>query len=105
MSVDDVQSLLQRMESLTLEVVDNSSSIFLLPSYISNSCGLCIKFACEGFIAILHSDGVMTFRVGRDVDVEAHDVACVDGFLVDHFARIISNAYQISIVERVEIDS
>jgi hypothetical protein len=38
---------------------------------------LCIEFAYEGLIAILHGDGVMAFSVGRDVDVEANDTALI----------------------------
>jgi hypothetical protein len=47
---------------------------------------LCFEFTSEGLLAILHSDGITAFCIGRDVDVEANDVASIDGFLIDGFA-------------------
>ena len=104
-SIDDVQSLLQGIESLTLEVVDSSSDNFLIVSYGFNSSRLCLEFTSKGLSAILHIDGVTAFGIGRDVDVEGYDAACVDGFLVDSFATFVGNAYQIGIVERAKIDA
>ena len=104
-SINDVQSLLQGIESLTLEVVDSSSDNFLIVSYGFNSCRLCLEFTSKGLSAILHIDGVTAFGIGRDVDVEGYDAACIDGFLIDGFARLVGNAYQIGIVERVKIDA
>ena len=82
LSINDVQSLLQGAETLALQVVDRGSDFYLIINYSFNSCGLRIEFACERLFAILHGDGVTAFCVGRDVDVEANDVASVDGFLV-----------------------
>ena len=58
----------------------------MLISYFFNSCRLHFEFAREGLMAILHSYGVSAFCVGRDVDVEGYDTACVDGLFVDDFA-------------------
>ena len=103
MSINDVQSLLQGAETLALEIVDITSNLFRFVYDFHNSCGLGIEFASERLLAILYGDGITAFRVGRDVDVEADDVACVDGFLVDDFARVVSYTHLISIVERVKI--
>ena len=105
MSINDVQSLLQGTESLTLEIVDITSNLFRFVYDFHNSCGLGIEFASERLLAILYGDGITAFRVGRDVDVEADDVACVDGFLVDDFARVVSYPHLIGIVERVKINA
>ena len=88
-----------------MEVVDRGCSFFLVISYCFNSCRLRFELASEGLLAILHSYGVTAFGVGRDVDVEAYDIASVDGFLVDEPARFVSDAYLIGIVERIEIDA
>ena len=69
------------------------------------SCPLCIKLGGEGLVAILHGDGIAAFCVVGDVDVEANDVASVDGLLIDGLARFVGNAYLIGIVKRIEIDA
>ena len=104
-SIHNIQSLLQGIEPLTLKVVDFSSNYFLIISYFFNSCRLRFEHTGEGLLAILHGDGVTAFCVGRDVDVEAYDAACMDGFLVDDFAGFICNVYQIVIVERVKMNA
>ena len=103
-SVYDVQSLLQGTDSLALEVIDGSLSLGegWGEAY---SCRLCIKFAGESLIVILHSHSVSALGVVGDVDVEAYDAAGVDSLLIDGFARLVSNAHQIGIVERVEVDA
>ena len=105
MSIYNIQSLLQGTETLALKVVDRRSGFHLIIYYGLNPCALGIEFACERLIAILYSNGITAFRVGRDVDVEANDVACIDGFLIDDFACFVSNVYEIGIVERIEIDT
>ena len=87
-SINDVQSLLQG-----------------IVSYGFNSSRLCLEFTSKGLSAILHIDGVTAFGIGRNVDVEGYDAACIDGFLVDSFATFVGNAYQIGIVERAKIDA
>ena len=87
-----------------MEVVDRTTCLFRYASDFCNTSGLCIEFACERFLAILDRHGIAAFGIGRDVDVEAHDVACIDGFLIDDFARLVSNAYLIGIVERIEVN-
>ena len=69
------------------------------------ACRLRIKLGGEGLIIILHFDGVTAFRVVGDVDVKAYDVASIDGFLIDGLASLVGNAYQIGIIERIEIDT
>ena len=66
---------------------------------------MCLEFTSEGLLGVLHGDGIAACGVGRDVDVEAHDAACVDGFLVDDFARFVGDAHQIGIDKRVEVDA
>ena len=83
LSVHDIQSFLQRTDSLALQVVDITSWLSLLVLCFFNSRRPHFEFAGEGLLAILYGDGVASFWVSRDVDVEAHDGACVDGFLVD----------------------
>ena len=104
LSVYDIQSLLQRTESLAFEVVDIASYLFRIPSHFHNPRRLCFEFACECLLAVLNGDGVAAFRIGRDVDVQAYDVACVDILFIYGFARFVSNAYLIGIAEWVEID-
>ena len=86
LSINDIQSLLQGAESLTVKIIDIMSDFALLICYGINSCHLCVEFASECLTAILHGDDVTAFCVGRDVDAEANDGACIDGFLVDNFA-------------------
>ena len=86
LSINDIQSLLQGTESLTLKVVDIASHLWLLAPYLFYSSRLGFELAYEGFITIIHSDGIIALRIFRDVDVEAHDAACIDGFLIDCFA-------------------
>ena len=86
LSINDIQSLLQGTEALTVKIIDIMSDFALLICYGINSCRLCVEFAGECLTAILHGDGVTAFCVGRDVDAKANDGACVDGFLVDNFA-------------------
>ena len=74
---------MQRAETLALKVVDVTSNLFRFVYDFHNSCALGIEFASERLIAILYGDGITAFLVGRDVDVEANDVASVDGLLVD----------------------
>ena len=81
-----------------------STRYFLLISYFFYSSRLYFKFAYEGLTIILHSHGVTTLRVGGDIDVEGNNVASINGFLIDFFACFVSNAYQIGIVEWVEVD-
>ena len=102
LAVDDVQSLLQGADSLALEVVDAACLLWPLTPCLFNSRRLCFELASESLLAILHCDGVAACGVGSDVDVEAHDAACIDGFLIDGLARLVCNAYLIGIVERVE---
>ena len=85
-SINDVQSLLQATESLALKVEDMAFGFNFLASYLFYSCQLCFEFASEGLIAILNGNGIIAFWIFRDVDVEAHDAACIDGFLIDDFA-------------------
>ena len=85
LSVNDIQSLLQGTEALTLKVVDVRFGFYLIIYYF-NSCRLSFEFASEQLIAILHSYSVTALCVGRDVDAETYDGASVDGFLVNGFA-------------------
>ena len=86
LSVYDIQSLLQGAESLALEGVDMIINHFLVISHYFYSCRLCFELASEGLLAVLHSDGVTAFRIGRDVDVQTYDVACVDVLFIYGFA-------------------
>ena len=92
------------IEATTLEVVDTIPYFFLLILYCSNSCRLCQEFASESLLIVLHRNGVAAFCIGRDINVEGHDVGGVDALFINGLARFISDAYLIDIVERVEID-
>ena len=104
-SIYDVQSLLQGADALALEVVDSISYLFPLTSYLNNLRCMGIELGGEGFIAILHRNGITAFCVVGNVDVEANDVASVDGLLIDGVARFVRDTYQIGFVERVEVDA
>ena len=103
--IHDVQALPQRIDGLTLEVVDTSileffnSYIFLYPRRQR------LKLPSERLHAVLNRHGVAAFCIGRDVDVEAHDTACIDGLLVDGLARLVGDAYLIDLIECIEIDA
>jgi hypothetical protein len=92
------------MDSLTLKVVDIRFGFYLIIYYF-NSCRLSFEFASEQLITILHSYGVTAFCVGRDVDAETYDGACIDGFLIDDLARFVSYTYLIGIVERIKMNA
>ena len=92
-------------QALPLEVVDTVACLWPLVLYLNNSRRFCFEFAGEGLTTVFYSNGVTAFCVGRDVDVKAHDATCIDGFLVDGFAGFVSNAHQVGLVERVEMDS
>ena len=47
----------------------------------------------------------MAIRIGRDVDIEGYDAACVDDFLIDGFACLVSNPYLIGIANWIKIDT
>ena len=103
--IHDIQSLPQGADALALEVVNTSileffnSYIFLYPRRQR------FKLARKRLIAVLNRYGVAAFRIGRDVDVEADDAACIDGLPVDDLARLVGNAYLIGFIERIEIDA
>ena len=105
LSVNDIQPFLQGTEALTLKVVDFCFGFYLIIYGFLNSCRLSFEFASEQLIAILHSYGVTALCVGRDVDAETYDGACIDGFLIDDLARFVSNAYLIGIVEWVKMNA
>ena len=47
LSINDIQSLLQGTESLTVKVVDIMSDFAFLICYCKNSCRLCVEFTSE----------------------------------------------------------
>ena len=103
--IHDVQALPQRIDALTLQVV-NTSTLEFFNSYIFlYSRRLRLKLPSERLIAVLNRHGVAAFGVGRNVDVKADDAACVDSLLVDGLARIVGDAYLIGFIERIEIDA
>ena len=61
-------------------------SFFLFVCYCFNTCRLRFKFASEGFTAILHRHGVTALCVGRDINAEGYDAACIDGLFIDDVA-------------------
>ena len=77
----NIQSLTQRVDALALEVVNGS---------LSSGEGwgeayprrLRLKLPSKRLVAVLNRHGVAAFGVGRDVDVEADDAACVDTALL-----------------------
>ena len=105
MPIHDVQALPQRIDALALEVVDTSILEFFNSYIFLNPRRQRLKLARKRLVAILNRHGIAAFSIGRDVDVEAHDAACVDGLLVDGFARLVGDAYLIGFIERIEIDA
>ena len=103
--IHDVQALPQRIDALALEVIDTSILQFFNSYIFLNPRRQRFKLARERLIAILNRHGVAAFGVGRDVDVKADDVTCVDGLLIDGFARLVGDAYLIGFIERIEIDA
>ena len=104
LSIYYVQALPQGVDALALEVVNGSlsSEEGWGEAY---SRRLRFKLPSEQFITVLNHYSVTAFRVGRDVDVEADDAACIDGLLIDRLARFVCDVHQIGIVERVEVDA
>ena len=99
--IHDIQSLPQGADALALEVVNGSLSL-------GKATGRRALLGNEGWgeayprrqrltlpserlIAVLNHYSVAAFRVGRDVDVEANDVACIDGLLVDDFVCLVGD--------------
>ena len=103
--IHDVQALPQRIDALALEVIDGSTLEFFNSYIFLYSRRLRLKLPRERLIAVLNRHGIAAFRVGRNVDVEADDAACVDVLLINGLARLVGDAYLIGFIERIEIDA